>query len=568
MDTISYIPTAADNPNDEIGFKFAQVQPSAASYYLGWQRINFGDGDSTDFNYDEIASVWKVDSNTLTPRTRIVYTNNTVDTVYHTYMHNCMTYQVTRYAKTAENAECDSCMKSKTISVLVPGRPSLEIVDKDTICYGTSDTIIALSPMDTASNCTMDTNSFKYEWWYGNQAYTETPFYVGKRYVAENVTETTIIKIRVTDTASGFYRYKIDTIYVQAFPDITLTGDTVLCLGQTANITASDATGETVAMQWSFTEPASTPVITNPSTNPVLTFTPTRDTTVYLIAQTSEGCMAWKSIRIMITDPKVSSDKSKICPGESVVLTGSQAMDYSWTATPSDASLTEDVRSTEPVTVSPQVTTTYTMRGYGTSGCYAERQITITIVPYPTATITYSPNYVDVDDPILSIKDDSPNGASSMWTFSDGGTSTARTVNYRFLNVSVDSVGIELVSANELGCKDTTSVKVPVELFAVWVPNAFTPNGDGSNDYFFFMTRNQLEDVSFKIYNRWGENIFDREIKELDPGLINDMTESLGWDGKYKGKYVENGTYVWRLTYKRAGNTRVYDKSGTINVVK
>jgi hypothetical protein len=217
MDTISYIPTAADNPNDEIGFKFAQVQPSAASYYLGWQRINFGDGDSTDFNYDEIASVWKVDSNTLTPRTRIVYTNNTVDTVYHTYMHNCMTYQVTRYAKTAENAECDSCMKSKTISVLVPGRPSLEIVDKDTICYGTSDTIIALSPMDTASNCTMDTNSFKYEWWYGNQAYTETPFYVGKRYVAENVTETTIIKIRVTDTASGFYRYKIDTIYVQAF---------------------------------------------------------------------------------------------------------------------------------------------------------------------------------------------------------------------------------------------------------------------------------------------------------------------------------------------------------------
>jgi uncharacterized protein (DUF2249 family) len=58
------------------------------------------------------------------------------------------------------------------------------------------------------------------------------------------------------------------------------------------------------------------------------------------------------------------------------------------------------------------------------------------------------------------------------------------------------------------------------------------------------------------------ETFFDREIKELDPGLINDMTESLGWDGKYKGKYVENGTYVWRLTYKRAGNTRVYDKSG------
>lgn len=46
------------------------------------------------------------------------------------------------------------------------------------------------------------------------------------------------------------------------------------------------------------------------------------------------------------------------------------------------------------------------------------------------------------------------------------------------------------------------------------------------------------------------------------------MSNSLGWDGKFNGKDVPIGAYVWRLTYKRDGNQRVYDKSGTINIIR
>ena len=123
-------------------------------------------------------------------------------------------------------------------------------------------------------------------------------------------------------------------------------------------------------------------------------------------------------------------------------------------------------------------------------------------------------------------------------------------------------------TANELGCSDTTSVTVPIELFAVWVPNAFTPNGDGVNDLFYFVSLNQLEDVTFEIFNRYGERIHSAFAKVLDSSLQDELIKTFAWDGTYKGSKVPTGTYIYRLTYKRLGNTRVYDTTGTINVVQ
>lgn len=89
----------------------------------------------------------------------------------------------------------------------------------------------------------------------------------------------------------------------------------------------------------------------------------------------------------------------------------------------------------------------------------------------------------------------------------------------------------------------------------IWIPNSFTPNGDGLNDIFKIETLTEIEDYTMLIFNRWGQQIF--ESKDINQG----------WDGKYKNKIVPLGVYTYRIevTEKASGENRVY--SGKVTVV-
>ena len=493
-------------------------------------RWDFGDGTSSLYSSDDI---------------------NTIGNINPTHIYTTSgTYTVTL------TASYNGCENSLSQEVLIPATPSFTLTDT-LICIGTSINIPIENPAMT--------ENVTYTWTNPNNP---TPF-DGEVYTGTFNQRTEII---VTAEAPSCTYSDTVIVDVQAFPEITLIGDTMLCLGEQSNITAMDATGNTQAMQWSFTDPGNPPQF-NPNqpttTEPVLIFTPTQNTIVYLIARTSQGCMASKSLNISITDPKVIANKYKVCPGDPVILTGMDAVDYSWTADPADATLPTG-RSDQPVTAHPEETTIYTMRGYGASGCYAERTIRIQVVPFPEAAISYSPAYVDVDNPVLSLRDISQWGTSSSWTISDGTTSDARSFSHRFNDVSGQDVQIYLTTFNEVGCSDTTSVVVPIELFSVWVPSGFTPDGDGVNDRFFFRSTNRLEDVKLEVYNRWGERVYLFEDDNLDcSNQDSQMLENkYGWDGQKNGVNVPIGTYVWRLSYKRLGNKRVYDRSGSINIIR
>src|ERR1043165_9715264 len=88
------------------------------------------------------------------------------------------------------------------------------------------------------------------------------------------------------------------------------------------------------------------------------------------------------------------------------------------------------------------------------------------------------------------------------------------------------------------------------------VPNVFTPNGDGVNDYFILHTAN-LTDITCSIYDRWGALMYE---VESDKGNIS-------WDGKTGGgKEVPSGTYFWIVkaagkdgaTYEEKGNVTIF----------
>jgi len=128
--------------------------------------------------------------------------------------------------------------------------------------------------------------------------------------------------------------------------------------------------------------------------------------------------------------------------------------------------------------------------------------------------------------PILSLPTKSNEATIWNWNFDDGSTSNERNPVHQYTKAG--KYYIVLVTLNEDSCADEIAKMIFIASSSgIKVPNAFTPNGDGLNDEFRIMNAGILELMEFKIYNRWGELVFE----------TNDITK--GWDGTFKGKASE-----------------------------
>lgn len=109
---------------------------------------------------------------------------------------------------------------------------------------------------------------------------------------------------------------------------------------------------------------------------------------------------------------------------------------------------------------------------------------------------------------------------------------------------------------DSLGCSITDSVLISVKEKCgdIYVPTAFSPNGDGWNDVLQVMG-NCIQQMTFDIYDRWGNKVFE----STDP--------KIGWDGTYKGQPMNTGTYVFILTAIDYNNNTT-TKKGNITLVR
>jgi gliding motility-associated-like protein len=110
----------------------------------------------------------------------------------------------------------------------------------------------------------------------------------------------------------------------------------------------------------------------------------------------------------------------------------------------------------------------------------------------------------------------------------------------------VDSGTYWVVVSDTNGCKTSDTILVAdmcVTSFAV--PNAFSPNGDGKNDFFVPVFINPPSTYEVHIYDRWGDLVF--ESNNITPG----------WDGKFKGKVQQVGTYIYYIQYTYPGQKAV-----------
>ncbi|HTQ28569.1 MAG TPA: PKD domain-containing protein, partial [Puia sp.] len=145
------------------------------------------------------------------------------------------------------------------------------------------------------------------------------------------------------------------------------------------------------------------------------------------------------------------------------------------------------------------------------------------------------------------------------WDFGDGSNSSQTSpLPHLFPNTSTEkNYTVTLVVENNIGCYDT-AVKVITKLQSCYitVPNAFTPNGDGKNDYLYPLNAYKAVDLLFRVYNRYGQLVFE----------TRDWTKK--WDGTINGVPQDTGVFVWMLQYTDGDSGKRFFQKGTTVLIR
>lgn len=153
----------------------------------------------------------------------------------------------------------------------------------------------------------------------------------------------------------------------------------------------------------------------------------------------------------------------------------------------------------------------------------------------------------------------SGNATSWNWDFGNGATSTLQAPGpqrYPLVNRSGTYVA-RLVAGNNLNCTDTTYKLITVLASCyIAVPSAFTPNGDGLNDYLYPLNAFKADNLLFRVYNRYGQMIF--ESKDY----------SKKWDGRLNSVPQPSGTYVWTFSYTDHDTGQPVFLKGTVVLIR
>jgi gliding motility-associated-like protein len=268
------------------------------------------------------------------------------------------------------------------------------------------------------------------------------------------------------------------------------------------------------------------------------------------------GCRAHDSLYVKIIDANVhvsvSSDTS-ICEGSSIQLNAnSNANSYYWSP-PEGLS---DPTVSNPV-VTPKVTTTYTVKVNIQAACTDSATVRVKILnPQGIQAKIQGPDYLCRPYDSVSFRARSEGSVAKWnWIFGNGksDTSAKPPVQYYSINNNDLNYTVRLIVADAMGCSDTAYhlIKV-VDNCYIAVPTAFTPNGDGLNDYLYPLNAYKATNLSFRVYNRSGRVVFETK----------DWTKK--WDGKLNGIPQATGVYVWMLEYNDERGKKISLKGTTV----
>ncbi len=193
---------------------------------------------------------------------------------------------------------------------------------------------------------------------------------------------------------------------------------------------------------------------------------------------------------------------------------------------------------------------TVTLTIITTSGCVDTSTFVypnaVNVFPYPEAGLIAEPLEASIFSPIITFSDTAKLEVFCALRISDG--TYIEDCDYTHTFNDTGYFKVTQIVKNELNCTDSTSLTVYIyPEFRLFIPDAFTPNEDGLND-FFKPSSIGIKEYDFEIFNRWGDSIFKTSGSQD------------GWDGSYKGDKSPQGVYVYLLkVIDIKGNSRTYN---------
>lgn len=183
------------------------------------------------------------------------------------------------------------------------------------------------------------------------------------------------------------------------------------------------------------------------------------------------------------------------------------------------------------------------------------------VYPLPTAKFTMDPDQTTIFNTLIQFEDQSIGTVQAwQWDFATIGSSIEQSPLYE-LPADSGTFPITLLVTTDKLCQDevTELLRIGSE-YNMYVPNSFTPNGDGQNDVFAPRGIGMVEDnYTLQIYDRWGGLIFES----------NSLTQP--WDGRYQGttEMAQNGIYIWKIISKDGtDDSKSHQYTGTVNLLR
>lgn len=326
----------------------------------------------------------------------------------------------------------------------------------------------------------------------------------------------------------------VNVIVNESLPNPVIPDTAKMCLGKSVSVTVSGGNSYT----WS---PFS---YLSSNTGASVTAFPPSDRYYYCDFINSCGAIR-DSVFIDVIQASISAgNDTLICYGESVELWVTGALTYLWY--PSEHL---NASNTSTVIAHPPSTTSYTVIGIDETGCPDTAHVTVAVRPqiYVTAC---SDIFASTGD-LVQLSATSATSGTYSWATSNFLSCT----NCQYpIAIPNKNFTYTVTLTDQNGCKATDKVSIFYETL-IYVPNTFTPNGDNMNFSFKPIISDKVNFFEFLIFNRWGELIC----------TLNSPEES--WDGTYKGKQCQLGTYTWKLQFSDIQN-KFYTLDGHVNLVK